>query len=252
MARLIIAGLPTSVTNRHKGYVPQVPDWCIQVVASRDSRKPDLRSCWKEVLAAASEDGQGTHVFAYHHQEDEYPKFNKEMHDRHRLVWMDRHTLIDYGSGTYTQMIEDHLDFESRWRDKLRPRGVDAPGILPESSFSPKQYEDMWSRIRSVGVRKDDLERVLTLVRGFRKTHYDNGRWVDSRGLQFKVASALHGSNSQYGSFKFTFRFPDGFHYDVSGKIPNHDFTVKDAEGRPHPFGRYTNVDPHGSIRGGK
>ena len=252
MPLLIIAGIPTSVTRRNRSYTPQVDDWNIQFIPSRDSKRHDLQSCWPEVLAKASGDVRGAHVFAYHYREDEYPEFNTRMHDRHRLVWMARDTLGYYGSDMYTEMIEQYLDFECRWRDMLRPRGVDAAGLLPESSFSPKKYKDMWSRMRSVHLDKDNLERVFMIIRGFRDTHYGSGRWEDNRGLQFKAAPARHGSNPRYGNFKFTFRLPEGFHYDVSGNTANRSFTIEDAEGRPHQFHSYTNIDFHGSIRGGR
>ena len=251
MPLLIIAGMPTSVKNRNRHYMPRVDDWTIRLIPSRDRKRPDLQSCWSEVLAKASEDVQGAHVFAYHSRDDEYPKFNSRMHDRHRLVWMTRDTLGHYGSDMYTEMIEKHLAFESRWRDMLRPQGVDAAGLLPESSFSPKRYKDMWSRMRSVHLTKDNLERVFMLIRRFRDTHYASGRWEDNRGLQFKAASARHGSNRRYGSFKFTYGLPEGFHYDVSGNTANRGFTIVDAEGQSHQFHSYTNIDYHGSIRGG-
>ena len=251
MPLLIIAGMHSSVTNRNRGYVPQVGDWTVSLVPSRDNRKPDLQSCWTEVLQEASKAAEGAHIFAYHHREDEYPEFNSRMHDSHRLVWMERDTLGYYGSDKYTQMIKNHLNFERTWRDKLRPRGVDAPGILPERSFSPKRCKDMWSRMRSVTLNKDCLERILTLVQQFRETHYGKGLWEDDKGLQFKVTSDRHGSNPPYGRFKFTYKLPEGFHYDVRGKVGNRGFTIVDAEGQSHRFGNYTNIDPHGSIRGG-
>ena len=251
MPLVIIAGVHASVTNRNRGYVPRVGDWNIQMVPSRDRKKPNLHSCWTEVLAEASKDTDGAHVFAYHHREDEYPDFNSGMHDRHRLVWMARDTLEYYGSEKYTKMIENHLDFERRWRDKLRPQGVDAAGILPESSFSPRKCADMWSRMRSVCLNNDNLERVFDLVRHFRKIHYGSGQWEDDRGLRFKTDSARHGSNPPYGRFKFTYLLPEGFHYDVKKEMGNRSFRVDDAEGQSSQFRSYTNIDPHGSIRGG-
>ena len=252
MPLLIIAGVPASVTSRNRGYEPQVDDWDIQMVPSRERKRPDLQSCWTEVLAEASKATEGAHVFAYHFREDGYPKFNTRMHDRHRLVWMARDTLRYYGSDEYTKMIQKHLDFERKWREKLRPGGVNAPGILPERSFSPKSLKDMWSRMRSIRLNNDDLERVFSLVRHFRRTHYRSGRWEDDRGLQFKVASDRHGSNPPCGRFKFTYQLPEGFHYDVRGKKENSGFTIEDIEGRSHRFRIYTNIDPHGSIRGGE
>ena len=116
MPILIIAGVHNSVTSRNKGYMPRVDDWNVKMVPSREKTKPDLHSCWTEVLAEASKDPEGAHVFAYHYREEEYRKFNSEMHDRHRLVWMARDTLGYYGSAKYTEMIVNHLEFELRWR----------------------------------------------------------------------------------------------------------------------------------------
>lgn len=252
MPLLIIAGMPTALMSRNRNYIPYIDDWDIYMIPSRDKKKPDLRSCWKKVLKEASKVTEGSHVFAYHHREDEYPKFNHMMKDRHRLLWMTRKSLKFFGSTKYTEMIKQYLNFERQWRDMLRPRGFDAPGLLPECSFSPKRYDDMWSRIRSIHLNKDDMERVFALIRRFRQTHYNNGYWVDSRGLQFTVASEFHGSNPPYGSFKFTFKLPEGFHYDVRGTSPNRDFTIRDVQGQYHRFHKYTNVDCHGSIRGGR
>lgn len=252
MPLLIVAGMHASVTNRNRGYVPQVADWKVRLVPSRDKKKPDLRSCWTEVLAEASEYAGGSHVFAYHHREDEYPEFNSRMHDRHRLVWMERDTLWYYGSDQYTQMIKDHLAFECTWRDKLRPGGVDAPGLLPEKSFSPKKCKDMWSRMRSVQLNKDNLERILTLVKHFREIHYNKGRWEDNKGLQFKVASDRHGLHPPCGRFKFTYQLPEGFHYDVRGKDGNRGFSITNSKGQLLRFASYTNIDSHGSVRSGR
>ena len=176
MPLLIIAGIPAAVISRNRGYMPQSDDWDICLIPSRHKKRADLNSCWKQVLRRASGDNQGTHVFAYHYREDEYPDFNSRMHDRHRLVWMERSTLRDFGSHLYSEMIGEYLDFERSWRDMLRPRGVDFPGLLPESSFLPKNHHGMWSRIRSVRLNKDNLERVSSLVRHFRDSHYARGR----------------------------------------------------------------------------
>ncbi len=251
MPALIIAGMPTSVTKRNKKYMPQVDDWSIHFVPSRDKSKPDLRSCWRRVLDRACEEVQGTHVFAYHYRDDEYPHFNRMMRNRHRLVWMERDTLRYFGSDMYTEMIEKHIGFERKWRDMLRPQGVDAPGLLPECSFSPKKHHDLWSRIRTVRLNKDDLYRVYRISQRFREVHYGRGMWQDKRGLQFKVAPAYHGSNPPYGSFKFSYRVPDGFHYDVRAAIARNGFTVRNSEGDVRRFHSYTNIDCHGSIRGG-
>ncbi len=251
MPTLIIAGVPRSVIQRNKGYTPQVDEWSVELIGSRDKRNPDLRSCWKDVMSIAAKSENGAHIFAYHHREDEYPIFNRKMHDRHRLVWMERNTLKCFGADIYSAMIRKHITFESAWRERLRPQSIDAPSLLPEMSFSPKKYKDMWIRIRSVHLGKDDIERIYKIIRDFRATHYNKGRWEDATGLQFKVAPERHGSFPSYGNFKFTYRLPDGFHYNVQNSRPNRRFDIKSAEGNSCKFRKYTNVDCHGSIRGG-
>ena len=62
MPLLIIAGMPTSVTNRNRNYMPQVDDWNIKLIPSRDGKRPRSAIMLGEVLAEASGDVQGAHV----------------------------------------------------------------------------------------------------------------------------------------------------------------------------------------------
>jgi len=49
--------------------------------------------------------------------------------------------------------------------------------------------------------------------------------------------------------WKFSYRLPDGFHYDVK-HLEQRRFFIIDAVGMRHPSGAkgYINVDPHGYI----
>lgn len=251
MPLLVIAGIPGAVIKRNRGYVPQLDNWDVTIIASRDNRNADLMSCWRSVLSRADQSQHGAHIFAYHKREDEYPGFRRNMHDRHRLVWMERRTIGDFGTVKFSDMLRQHIQFESEWRYKLRPQGVDDASLLPEVSFIAKSCENMWTRIRSVRLNRDSLDRIGVLVREFRKTHYRRGYWEDSRGIQFRAASERHGSYGPHGRFKFTYGLPEGFHYNVRNSRAKEGFIVTDFRGRRHKFGKYTNIDCHGSIRGG-
>ena len=222
------------------------------MIASKSRKMPDLHSCWNDVLSMADDDESGAHIFAYHLRENEHRYFNQEMRNRHRLVWMDRATLRNFGSERYTETLEKHVEFESQWRNKIRPRNTSAAPLLPETSFVPKSRRDMWRRIRAVCLNNDDLGRVKGLIDDFRQIHYKRGGyWEDDRGIQFKVDPGRHGSFPPYGRFKFTFCVPEGFHYDVGNSRQNRGFSVNNAEGVICQFDRYTNIDCHGSVRGG-
>ena len=210
-----------------------------------------MHSCWTEVLSAAAAEASGAHIFAYHYRERDYPQFNADMHDRFRLVWMERETLNHFGSVQYSAILQDFVDFEHQWREKLRPQSVSAPSLLPETSFSPISSPDMWERIRSIHLKKDDIDRVVKLTAHFRETHYQKGYWRDDKGLQFERAPESHGSFPPYGRIKFSFHVPEGFHYNVQNSRRNRGFTIRDAEGQVKRFNSYTNIDCHGSIRGG-
>ena len=251
MPLLIIAGITRSIVQRNPGYTPKVDGWNVELIGSLDKRRPDLHTCWRDALSAAEKDEQGAHIFAYHYREDEYRFFNRQMRDSHRLVWMDKDTLNSFGSDLYLSKIQGHIDFEVQWREKLRPQSTSAPSLLPESSFSPKRYEDLWERIRTARFGRDDLQRIHMRVRAFRRTHYHRGHWEDDRGLHFKAAPERHGSCPIHGSTKFTYRLPEGFHYNVQNSRHNRRFSVRNSEGIWRSFTRYTNIDCHGHIRGG-
>ena len=251
MPLLIIAGVPSSYLKRNKGYAPQFDRWSVKLIGSRSPSSPDLHSCWKNVLSLAAGEASGAHIFAYHNRESDYPRFNAEMRDRYRMVWMERETLNHFGSDRYSAILQCLIDFEFQWRKKLKPQGADAPSLLPETSFSPKRCPDMWKRIRLVNLKRDNLDRVAKLVSHFRDIHYRRGCWEDENGIQFRVAPERHGSFPSYGRIKFSFQVPEGFHYDVRNSRRNRGFTITDAEGQIKLFSRYTNIDCHGSIRGG-
>ena len=75
------------------------------------------------------------------------------------------------------------------------------------------------------------------------------GVWCDSRELEFRhgVHHGYHGLPS-WRKQKFTFHFPDGFHFDVK-HYRDRKFSLDDRKGKLQQFARYTNIDPHGFVR---
>ena len=223
------------------------------MVGSRTKDRADMNSCWTEVISLADNAEDGAHIFAYHSGITDRWILRKKLYDRHRLVWMNIDTLKEYGSDAFWNRIQTQVDFEAEWRRYLRPKGPGADSFLPQSSFTAINAGDMWDRIRHVDSGHDELPIIVKLIRHFRNTHHrKGGYWQDARGIQFRVAKAQHAYHSPYGITKFTFRLPDGHHYDVKGEFDGREFRIKDVEGNLHRLGINTNIDCHGSVRGGK
>ncbi len=250
---LILAGVPRPVFNRHRLYSPALKGWEIAVFPAQHRRSADLRTCWSDVMSAA--DGaneEGVHILAFHFSVDQHSRFESELRDRHRLIWMDRQSLTSYGTDSFTQTLQTRADFEMRWRCELRPRSARSGLVLPESSFTPVAAAKIWQRVRRVTATHDDVGTIAALTRHFRQRHWKRRLWRDARDLEFDPFGAKHARAETGMRWKFTYLVPLGFHFDVKHRRRQADITVTDANGKVHRFGSYTNVDCHGFVRGGR
>src|SRR5207249_6144647 len=75
-------------------------------------------------------------------------------------------------------------------------------------------------------------------------------RWVDSSNRIFDHTGARHGRPPFPRGWKYSYRIPDGFHFDVT-VLDDRAFVLCDALGANHTAdaGGYLNVDPHGYVR---
>ena len=254
MARLIVAGISQGVVQRHKGaYQPELDGW--EVILCHSMKfKSDLRSCWSDVLTLANQAPiGGTHIFAFHYQESARPDFERDVYARHRLIWLQQSSLADYGTERFTNTLREVARFEEEWRASLRPEDVRAALILPEKTFEARPNVDaLWKRAQKVRRGSDDVLRVSKLMERFRTEHYLKGCWIDLRGRRFDPGGARHALHvPTERHWKYTFRVPDGFHFDVS-REGSDSFSLRDCEGTVYDFRRHTNVDCHGYVRGGE
>lgn len=252
---LLIAGIPKALIRRNREYKLNVTGWDTRIIPSQD-KGATLASYWKRVLAAADGHGpEGVHIIGFHHLgDDDRRSFEKNVGDKHRLIWLSNQLLALYGTDEFGDFILSHAQFEEQWREKIRPQRIASALLLPESSFTPVVASKIWYRTRRVTPSRDDLTAITRLLDDFRQRHLVGSRsvWKDGRDLEFQFSGSRHANTPTERRWKFTYFVDENFHYDVKHSRSNTPFIIIDGNGVSRRFTNYTNVDCHGFIRGGK
>jgi len=247
----VIAGIPLEAYRR-KGKKPDFKPWQIKVIPSKHPRKAKLDEIWPRVIEAAGNNAEGNaHLLLSHNRDSDRPRFEAQAETWCRVVWLPHQIARNYAASNFDDTVEALLSFEAQWRNSIRP-SLNSPLLLPESAFSAaKSVATMWKRTRRVSEDRDGIAAVEDLIHRFRERHHKEGAWVDEESLKFDRGPD-HGGYHLPPSrrTKLTFRLPDGFHFDVrhQSKRP---FTIYDQTGLSRRFQKYTNICPHGYIRGG-
>ena len=248
----LIAGIPRGLYTRAREK-PACHGWQVQVIPSEHQRKADLRSIWKRVMHHADDsDADGVHLILAHHRDDERSEFERMVCRSHRVIWIPRELLRSYGTEVFQREISAALQFEDGWRVRIRPT-IDSPLLLPETAFSASgPVVDMWRRAMKVRRGRDGLDAVQKVVGRFKHHHRKETIWRDSRELDFRRGPSHGGRHlPKRRRRKLTFNLPDGFHFDVRHRA-GRPFHVSDEAGTTRRFTEYTNIDPHGFVRGGR
>jgi hypothetical protein len=250
---LIIAGIPQGIYIRHKRYLPKVRGWQIALIPSRDHARANLSTCLDDILSMADRaSSDGVHVVAAHYIDDEQPALTKWFYARHRVMWMDRSYLRVYGTPKFDDYIQAVSDFESEWRLSLRPLAVKDALMLPECAFvAASEVRELWRRSQVVSPSRDNIPAVTKLAEKFSAAHLRAATWIDEREKCFSYAGKRHADHVVDAlTWKFTFKIPDGFHFDVKNQR-DRAFNITNHAGDTFRFNKYTNCDCHGVLRGG-
>ena len=247
---LIVAGIPLGAHQRAKSRPARV-GWTIWEIPSHAHKRADLSGIWPRIMAAADRaPDAGAHLLLAHDRESDRPHFRELVCRSHRATWLARELSRQYGRREFLKAFDEFMDFEEEWRARIRP-GIESPLLLPETVFvAESSVKDAWSRARNINRERDDLHAVEQTIRRFGDRHRSQGCWHDRRELIF-CHGPHHGSHGlpEWRRRKFTFCFPEGFHFDVKHSR-NRNFQVRSGSGM-RKFNKYTNVDPHGFLRGG-
>ena len=245
----IIAGIPLGLYQRAPQ--PIRAGWMIRVVPAND-RRANIKKVWKRTMDLADKAPvAGAHLLLAYDREGPRPTLTELEERSYRAIWLPRELLGQYGTSAFYVAIDQALVFEESWRASVRPT-VDSPLLLPETAFSAEpSVRDAWSRARKVERRRDSLDAVMKVIDRFRKVHRKRDGWHGSNHLVFR-RDTPHGGRClpEWRSRKLTCQFPSGLHFDVRDDRGRF-FHVWSQDGTTREFKTYTNVDPHGFVRGG-
>lgn len=261
MLTVIFAGLGMRHYGAYKGYVPIVNGWQIDLIPSRKNSN-DFTSCMSEVetaLEKRASNAQGTHILAFHSKRSEHEALREKLGYCVRFIWLDEDYAQRFGSQAFDQYLVGVLETEAVWRERIRPSDLHSPLLLPQGQFIVEEeaYREIWPRAdRAKEIR--EIERTSDLIERFqskkyvhhRTDRYDARAYLsdDELAFMFPRPQWYHGRAAWRRRQKFTFLFPDGFHYDVEHQNQR-AFEVTGADGMPIAVPTYVNISPYGDIR---
>ena len=158
----VISGVPLAIHRRHRDYgrdVDKLLDgWRATFIPSQTNR-PSLQRIWPRVLSLIrSTNERGAHIIAYHSKISTRHKYEDESYAKHRLIWLPNDSLRLYGTECWLNLLREVLQFETNWRETIRPRDHRSSLMLPEVTFDPQRaYRDIWVRSQRVTREHDNL-----------------------------------------------------------------------------------------------
>jgi hypothetical protein len=255
MPTAFVAGLGLEFYGAFRRYEPVVENWRVRVVPSR-RRPSDLGSCMPEleaILASDTANAEGAHIVAFHSFRSEKEGLKARLTPTVRLIWSGQEHAAMFGRHEFDQVLSALLAIEEVWRNEVRPPDVRSALLLPRNIFEAiPPFNEIWGRAidsRTAGEIGDTRERV----RRFHEKYYDKGRYTDRNSLEFlpPKPTKWHGFHVPWNQrHKYTFRIPEGFHYDVK-HCDEARFSLTSTNEGPRSFVEYANVDPYGCTRGG-
>lgn len=257
----ILAGTPQWLRSRARFRPNPRAEWQFETIDSL-KKKVDLSAIWDRVVDVANACAvDGAHIFAFFGERRELDRFAERVAFRHRLVWLQPEDQQIFASGHFQDRMDDLLAFEEEWIRSVKPKDRRSALILPNRAFEAREpLNRIWQRCnRARPSAGETIESLVGQIRGFDKAYHRRGGafagvWVDAESRCFKVAKSEEYHTHtvpENNRWKFTWRIPTGFHYDVTD-ADGRGLKVMDEMGRYQTYRIRANVDPHNYHRGGE
>ena len=263
MPTAIILGLPKGQADRIKGKLKNsVRSWCsgwsVHFVPATGAysqlREADIRTA----LTNATRANESVHVFAITNQgggrkQEVAANFTPYF----RFRWLPSQWLaLPYPSPEeFIEKVDETLAEENEWRQAIQPDGVSSCLLLPAIAFSTKMA-DLWqlALLYGEGTTIGCERRKVEFEGEHHKPHTSEKHpkdyfWTDDEQRIFDHTGPQHGEPPELRQWKYSYRMPPGFHYDVRhGR--GHKFSVIGAlKTELVKQNQYVNLDAHGHFR---
>ncbi|MBF0426269.1 MAG: hypothetical protein HQL66_10690 [Magnetococcales bacterium] len=263
MPVLIIAGLPRSLAERAKAVWRdfrseyRLPaDWELDSVDTHKKSPTTLPAA--DVLRVCQRVFESTksHIVVIGvraRESDNQRQSEQYILPFFRFRWFDNkflHMIYESDPALVT-VLSEIIQEEACWCQEVKPRNCHHPLLLPKDIFSSqRECQGLWKACEAYG-DINNIDGAVKSIELFKRTHDDKEHsWIDSKKRFFDPNGALHGKAPNQYQWKYSFRLPDGFHYDISHESQQ-AFRMTDADGKEHTVlqGGHLNLDPHGRVR---
>jgi hypothetical protein len=260
MPTAIIAGLPPDIERRVRSAadrrLPLSPNWSVKWFRSK-SRVPGLAPSQLSAVNGAASEEVDAHILALRGRDRTLDALlSAQVAPYFRVRWIEARLLrlIPHAVEEFLDDIARVLSEELEWSSNVKPQDESCCLLLPQCAFAADQHvQQLWAAASGAGSER--IRAAIRVVENFRSAHwklYRNGerKWIDDDGRVFDHLGPRRGRVAPFPrSWKFSYRLPPGFHFDVESR-DSRAFAVDTSDGQRHTIlaGGHLNIDPHGQV----
>ena len=260
MESAILLGIPSvyvaRLRNALQAHCVLNETWRVLFVPAPRSQ-PEINAGTARQACKFADAQESPHILGFSTQQDRSELVAEIVHS-FRFRWCD-HLLSQLGKlatsdpRPFLERLVMEFAEEEQWSSRVKPLDLGSPLLLPECSFTVAgRHKDVWRHARSYG-DPANIEGAAKALRGFERDYLrkaDFYKWIDDRDLVFGRHGPRHGDAPFPLGWKFSYRLPDGFHFDVT-HLEERKFSIGDIAGKRHSAEakQYINMDPHGYVR---
>jgi hypothetical protein len=262
MKTFILAGFQRSLTKQIdkalRDHKDQFGGWNFQLFPGESSKESSISARQVDNLLQMACGESGAHIFGLS-TERTRGEIEEKISPYFRFRWLETNCIGDVGRGSvedFLARIKEALEEEDIWLCHVKPDDFSSPLILPEMFSAKGECSKIWRLSRSYGNHGHLMaasEMIKRFTRGYRRRvdGYLNTPWLDERKWIWNDEGPRHGIPAFPKNWKYSYRLPDGFHFDVSPQN-NQNAVFFDTQRRPHRFSKkgYLNITVHGEVRG--
>ena len=257
----ILLGIPTPYVQRiraavERGRAAFREGWTVEYVPVGGGT-PEIRQAEIELAMRRAATHGAPHVVGVSKQDASVRKeVARKLRQFFRFLWLDNRLLffIPHDIPQFVTGLNAVLEQEEMWAAQVQPKTEASPLVLPECSFgAERSHRDVWELAERFGEARNIRAAALAIdafhAAYWRATPGGSRRWVDSEGRVFEHQGARHYEAPFPRDWKYSFKLPTGFHYDVN-HLGGREFVCRDVQQKSHAVGRerHLNMDAHGHV----